>query len=216
MIVSEIPEGLEEHYTENDEGQFVLDVDGLPKPDTAERDTLQVALDDAKGKVAQFRKTNVTLMKQIKDQGGNVDDNYQVDIETTVNEALAPIKEKNLKLEETNKQLQVTLEEVVLSDRVKDIAIKHGVHESALLDITSRARKVFTVKDGKPIPKDSKNSRDEDGNVLSPESWLVQLTESAPHLFKSSNGSGAQRSATGVIQTERTATQKIADGLQKV
>ena len=214
--VDTVPEGFDEHYTEADDGTFVLNVEGIETPDTTEVDTLRTELETTKQKVSQFRKTNTDLMKQIKEKGGEVKDDFSVDIDSAINEALTPIKEKNLKLEQSNAQLQSTLEEVVLSDKVKDIAIKHGVFESALQDIVSRARNVFTVKDGKPVPKDNKASRDEEGNVLSPEKWIEGLAENAPHLFKPSNGSGAVRPVGGHIVAEKSANQKIEDKIKNL
>ena len=212
--VDSIPEGLEDHYKEVD-GSFVLDVEGI-EVDTTELDATKTELSNTKTKLGEFRTTNSNLMKQIKQSGGNVDDDYNVDIDAAINEALAPIKDSNLTLKDENAKLQATLEEVVLSDKVKDIAIKHGVFESALSDVVSRARNVFTVKDGKTIPKDKKNSRDADGNVLDTENWLKKLADDAPHLFKPSNGSGAHRPIGGQMQTPKSSTQKIADGLKNL
>ena len=212
--VESVPEGLEDHYVEQD-GSFVLDITGMVA-DTTELDNTKTELATQKTKVADFRKTNESLMKQIKNSGGNVDENYQVNIDDAINEALAPIRESNVSLKDENSKLHATLEEVVLSDKVKDIAMKHGVFESALSDVVSRAKNVFTVKEGKPVPKDKKNSRDADGNVLSTETWLQSLSDSAPHLFKPSNGSGAVRPINGHIQPDRSSAQKIADGLNKL
>jgi len=212
MKVEAVPAGLEDHYIEQD-GMYILDVSGI---DDSELVTTKDELTKIKTKLSEFRRTNENLMKQIKNSGGNVDDDFQVDIESAINEALKPIKDKNDHLMEENFKLQSTLEEVVLSDKVKDIAIKHGVFESALSDVVSRARNVFTVKDGKTVPKDKKNSRDADGNVIDPEKWITTLSESAPHLFKPSNGSGAVRPMNGQVQHERSAVNKIADGLKKL
>lgn len=214
--VEAIPEGLEDHYKEED-GAFVLDLDGYDvEADDSALVATQSELNITKTKLKKFRDTNTSLMKQINEGGGTVDDSFTVDIDTAIGEALKPIKDKNEKLIADNSKLQSTLEEVVLSDKVKDIAMTHGVHESALSDIVSRAKNVFTVKDGKTIPKDKKNSLDADGNTLNTETWLKGLSETAPHLFKTSNGSGAQRPMGGQVQGERSATQKIADGLNKL
>lgn len=210
--VETIPEGLEAHYTEQN-GKFILDVEGQ---DTSELDSTKSELATTKTKLSEFRQTNSNLMKQIKDSGGNVDDDFKIDIDAAINEALAPIKEKNTSLMDENAKLQTTLEEVVLSDKVKDIAITHGVHEGALSDVVSRAKNVFIVKDGKTIPKDKRGSRDADGNVLTPEKWIEGLSETAAHLFKSSQGSGAIRPMGGQIQSDRSSVNKIADGLKKL
>ncbi len=214
--VDSIPEGFEDHYIEKD-GKFVLDVKGI-KNDSSSEDVekYKSELEQMKEKLNEFRNTNIKLMKQIENSGAKVDEGFNVDIESAINEAIGPIKERNEELLKQNEMLQATLEEVVLSDRVKDIAIKHGVVESALFDVVSRAKQVFTVKDGKPVPKDRKNSRDADGNILDPEKWIERLSEEAPHLFKPSNGSGAVRPTSGFVHAPKTSVQKIADGLKKL
>ena len=219
LEVTEVPEGLEEYYKQ-DGDKFVLDVEGDANTSDADELASQIAtltneLNEAKGKVAQFRKTNTGLMKQIKNSGGQVDDDFNVDINTAIEEALKPIQEKNENLLKQNTELQGVLEEVVLSDRVKDIAIKYGVHESALPDVVSRARDVFTVKDGKPVPK-SKNSRDEDGKLIAPDTWISALAESAPHLFKPSSGTGAVKpNGKGNPTGQMSANDKILAGLKE-
>lgn len=219
LEVKEVPAGLEDYYKQDGE-KFVLDVEGVVSTSqyddlSANVATLTNELNETKGKVAQFRQTNTGLMKQIKDGGGKVDDNFNVDINTAIEEALKPIKDKNEVLMKQNMELQGVLEEVVLSDKVKDIAIRHGVHESALPDIVSRARDVFTVKDGKTIPK-SANSRDADGKLMAPDTWISALAESAPHLFKPSNGTGAVRpNGKGNPNGQMSANDKILAGLKE-
>ena len=219
LEVKEVPEGLETAYRA-DGDKFVLDVEGVVSESTVDDLTSQIAtltneLNDTKGKVAKFRETNTGLMKQIKNSGGQVDDNFNVDINAAIEEALKPIKDKNEVLMKQNTELQGVLEEVVLSDKVKDIAIRHGVVESALPDIVSRARDVFTVKDGKTIPK-SANSRDADGKLIEPDTWISALAESAPHLFKPSNGTGAVKpNGKGNPNGQMSANDKILAGLKE-
>lgn len=175
---------------------------------------METELADAKTKVGEFRTHNVALRQQIEKAGGQVDQTSHTDVDTAINEAITPIKERNDALSKENAELQKTLEEVVLSDKVKDIAIKNGVVDSALTDVVTRAKSVFTVKDGKTIPKDSKN-RDEEGNPTTPESWLTGLATDAPHLFAASTGSGARKPVGGKQVVERSSTQKIVDGLNQ-
>ncbi len=179
--------------------------------DNSELDRVRAELAASNAKVNEFRTTNISLTKQIADKGIKVDENFNIDIETAINEAVNPIKLNNDNLIRENASLKATLEEVVLSDKVKDTAILNGVHEQALSDVVSRAKNVFTVKDGKTIPKDLKSSRDAEGNILTPETWLKGLNESAPHLFKGSTGSGAQRS-NGTATQPMNALDKISAG----
>ena len=173
----------------------------------------------------EFRTNNIKLTKQVEQLGlkgltsGESTGANEEQVQALIEDAVSDMRIKLDGFETEKNALQSQLEEVVLSDRVKDIAIQHGVFESALPDIVSRARTVFTVKDGKPVPLDKK-SRDEDGNVLNPESWLKKLQDDATHLFKPSNGSGATRPngngrQSGMReQANRKSTDKIADGLK--
>ena len=175
---------------------------------------VETELATTKTKVGEFRSHNVALRQQIESAGGQVDQSSHTDVDTAINEAVKPIKDRNDALSKENATLQKTLEEVVLSDKVKDIAIKNGVVESALTDVVTRAKNVFTVKDGKTIPKDSKN-RDADGNPTTPENWMTGLATDAPHLFAISTGSGARKPVGGKQVVERSSMQKIQDGLNQ-
>lgn len=206
-VVDSVPEGLETHYQEK-EGKFHLVVEG--------EDDLVSELTTVKTKLEEFRANNIKLMKQNKELSEKAGTATETpDIDALVNQAVAEINNRNKLLADQNVALQSQLEEIVLSDRVKDAAIKHGVHESALVDVVTRAKGVFAVKDGKPIPKNKE--RDGDGEVMSPEKWIETLAASAPHLFKPSTGSNARRSnAPGGNSQELSSTEKIAAGLNKV
>jgi hypothetical protein len=205
--VDEVPEGLETYYKKTDDG-FVLDVDGVVDQST---------VDQYKNKVDEFRSNNIALKKQLEslsNKSTNVGTPNSVDVDALIEEKVSEMKKQLESLTSERKVLTSQLEEVVLSERVKDIAIRHGVYETALPDVVTRARNVFTVKDGKPVPVDSK-ARDENGEVYTPESWLNKLAADAPHLFKPSTGTGAQRSVNGVgnKQSTMSSTDKIAAGL---
>jgi len=209
--VEAVPEGLESHYTQTDSGTFQLNVEGLAD-NSAEIEALKKENEDYKGKVKEFRQHNVTLRQELE-KTTKTDDGGSPNIDKLIEDAVSEMKTKMTTTVEERNQLLSQLEEVVLSDKVKDIAIQHGVYETALSDIVTRSKNVFTVKDGKPIPKEN-IGRDANGELLTPNSWIVQLQESAPHLFKPSTGTGATRPVRGGTGKDtRTAAQRIADGL---
>ena len=211
--VTEVPEGLESHYKKDGNG-FVLDVNGAV--DTATYDAAINEAESQKKKVSEFRDTNITLRKQIEGKlntGEETPPNIDELVSEAIDSATKDMKARLDKLSTERETLSSQLEEVVLSDRVKDIALKYGVFETALPDIVARAKTVFCVEDGKPAPIDKK-VKDEEGNMYTPESWLKKLEVDAPHLFKQSSGSGARRPvATGRGPDTRSATDKIAAGL---
>lgn len=200
--VEAIPEGLEDHYEEK-EGKFVLKVDGLPQPQVDT--TLKTKLDE-------FRTTNIALKQQLEELQSKTKV-ADVSVDELVKQAVAPMSQKLQTIEQERLQLQAQLEEVVLSDKIKEEALKAGVYETALPDIVNRAKATFTVQDGKPLSKN--NAVDENGNALSPEAWIKALTKDAPHFFKQSQGTGARRPVGSPVTQERTSSQKIADGLFK-
>lgn len=215
--VEEVPEGLESYYKETAEG-FVLDVEGVAPQ--SELEAIKTEAEESKKKVKEFRQHNIALRKQVeassKIETKDGDSGEPPNIENLIEDAVSEMKNKLSETADERNILRSQLEEVVLSDKVKDIAVKHGVFESALPDIVTRAKAVFTVKDGKPVPM--KESRDENGELLSPESWMKKLEEDAPHLFKPSTGSGAHRPVSGMRSPkgeERSSAQKIADGISK-
>lgn len=206
--VDAIPAGLEEHYVAKD-GKFVLDVAGQPAP------VVDAEAVEAKEKVKEFRATNIALkqkLEALEAASGKVENTPN--IEDLVRNAVAANTQKLQQVEQERTALQAQLEEVVLSDKVKDAALKHGVHESALVDVVNRAKAAFTVKDGKPLPKD--NAVDADGQVLSPEAWIKSLAASAPHFFKQSTGAGARKPLGSAVQGDRTTQQKLAAGVSSL
>lgn len=205
--VDAVPEGMEQFYQAH-EGKFVLKVEGLPQVEDKSKE-----LADAKAKLDEFRTNNRELFSQLEKLKG-VDTSAQV--EELVKQAVAANTQKLQSIEQEKAQLAAQLEEVIISDKLKEAAIKYGVAETAVQDILNRGKAAFTVKDGKPLPRNG--AVDGDGNVLSPEAWVKALQTEAPHLFKQSTGTGAKRPVgNGFTQTpERTANQKLAAGLDSL
>jgi len=208
-----VPEGLDEHYEASEDGtSFTLKVEGLPeapKDRTAEVDTLTLKLSEETAKVDEFRANNIKLKTQIEK-----DSTSDSKIESLVQDALQPFRDKNIELEKTNKMLNSNLEEVVLSDKIKSLAIESGVYDSAIADVVVRAKTAFSVKEGKVVPSES-NARDSEGNLFTTESWMKNLTDTAQHLFKPSQGSSAFRSKDVRTQQKQSSVSRIAAGLKK-
>lgn len=206
--VTQVPEGLEAHYKQVD-GKFVLDVEGVvPQTQFAQ---VQTRATELESKVAEFRTNNISLKQQLEAAG-----KQQVDIDALLEPRVAEMKQNYTSqiesLNTTKAQLEQHLERVLLSDGVKDAAIKYGVLETALPDVIARARETFTIKDGVAAPKTK--AVDKEGKPLTVQGWITSLTESAPHLFAPSRGTGAQRPVSGVTQKpSMSPVDKIAAGL---
>jgi len=116
------------------------------------------------------------------------------------------------------KEVQASQLNVMLVDNVvRDAANKGGVTGAAVDDILLRAKTIFRLVDGKPVPHDDRGNvlYGNDGTTpLSVVGWVGSLKKTAPHLFPSSQGSGAPggRPGTGVPDN-MTSLQKISAGL---
>lgn len=211
---TEVPEELKSFYKQTEKG-FVLDVEGVV-PEEEYKQT--------KTKLDEFRNNNVLLMKQLKEAGKPVGDGKTFDesaIEKLLDERILEMKSSfektKTKLEEENTNLRSNLERVVLSDSVKEAAIKYGVHESALQDVINRAKESFVVdKEGKAVSR--VKAVDKDGNPLTIEKWISSLTETAPHLFAQSRGSGSKPTVrSGMVpEVQRNSIDRISAGLQRL
>jgi outer membrane murein-binding lipoprotein Lpp len=208
--VTAVPEGLETFYKPVD-GKFVLDVEGaVPQTQFAQ---VQTRVQELDSKVAEFRTNNISLKQQLEAAGKQT-----VDVEALLEPRIAEMKQNYTSqiesLNTTKTQLEQHLERVLLSDGVKDAAIKYGVLETALPDVISRARETFTIKDGVAVSKTK--AVDKEGKPLTIQNWIVGLTETAGHLFAPSRGTGAQRPVSGVSQKPTmSAIDKIASGLSQ-
>ena len=196
-------------YKQTESGSYVLDVEGvIPATKFQEVET---KYKDTETKLKEFRENNIALRKELEQKSGS-GVNIEALLETHVAEMKTNYSSQIQALAEQKTQLEQHLERVVLSDGVKEAAIKYGVLESALPDVLSRAKDTFTVKDGKPVPK--AKLIDKEGNPMGVTNWIQSLAETAPHLFAQSRGSGAQKTIkAGSVQRERSTDDKIAAGL---
>lgn len=208
--VTQPPVGLEAHYKEVN-GKFVLDVEGVVP--ATELTSVTNRTKELEAKVDEFRRNNITLKQQLEAAG-----NTNIDIDAVLEPRIAEMKQNYTsqinELNTSKTQLEQHLERVLLSDGVKEAAIKYGVLETALPDVISRARDIFAIKDGNAVSK--AGNVDKEGKPVTIQTWISGLTETASHLFTPSRGSGAQRPVTGAAQKQQLSPiDKIAAGLSQ-
>lgn len=200
-------------YKEQD-GKWILDMDDQVVPASK--------LTEVETKLGEFRNNNITLKQQLeaatktslKDKRPDEIDVNAI-LETHVSEMKQNYETKLSELTEESTKLKGHLEKVVLSDSVKTVATEYGVHPSALPDVLNRAKEMFVVVDGQAVPRDKK--LDKEGKQYTIQTWLTSLTESAPHLFSPSRGSGSQRPVKGAAPVgEVTGINRIAQGLRNL
>jgi len=203
--------------------KYVLDVEGVvPKERVDEfrnnNIQLQQALEKLKGVDPVKYAELIQLDNEVKEgkliKEGKLEEVVNLRVgqmkttyETTINETKSA-------LEIANSQLQL----LMIDNQAKNEALKLGVRPEALDDIVLRARALFKLEKGVPVPKDDK------GNVIygkdgtTPQSmadWTVGLKKTAPHLFQGSQGSGAGGgNGTGTLDySKMTPAQKITAGI---
>ncbi len=113
------------------------------------------------------------------------------------------------------------LEQLLIDNVVKTSAIKLGVIAEAVDDVVLRAKTMFRIENGQPVPKDAdgKVIYGKDGSSpMSVDEWLTGLKTSARHLFLGSAGSGAGggNRAGAPDMSKLTPAQKISLGLQQM
>lgn len=132
---------------------------------------------------------------------------------------------------ETNKQLEaIKAENVLLSkartaqrkvelvdNNIRASATKLGVSAAALDDVVARSQGVWQLENDNPVAKDTTGSDIWAKDTTTPitiDQWVQSLSETAPHLFGNSEGTGAKNpkhdpnAKTMTRQTFETVNQK--------
>ncbi|MBA4148634.1 MAG: hypothetical protein H0X66_11020 [Verrucomicrobia bacterium] len=206
----EIPAEQQPFYSERD-GAWVLDAEGVVE----------------KGKLDEFRSTNVALIKERDEmkqrfEGIDPDEVRNLMEEKRKLELVAQghkpeevdkiveNRVKGLKADWDKQLSSVTSERDALTARLTAIQIdqgvlttatKRGLRPTAIPDITSRARSIFKLVNGAPraFEADGETVRyGKDGvTPMTLEEWVDMQVSEAPHLFESNTGGGAAGNASG-------------------
>lgn len=129
-------------------------------------------------------------------------------------------------IENKDNEINSLREQIAGADqRLKDFRIKDVVGSAALKneffqktavdDLMVLARQTWDMDDnGALVPRDGTGNViiGNDGNAVTPESWVSSLTESKPHYFKTMTGSGA----SGGSQNVAGATYSRSEWQQKI
>lgn len=228
-FITETTEGLDPAiatmYEKTEDGKFRLNVEGaVPREKLDEfRNTnidLMKRIDSFKGVDVEKYHTLLNLEKKLTDkeliEAGKVDEVVQARIKTMQTEHSAIVEGLTGQLSTANRQL----ESLLVDSAVRVKALEAGVLPSAVDDVMLRAKTVFKIVEGVATPQqDGKTIYGKDGiNPMGVDEWIGQLVKTAPHLFGSTTGGGAQGPRGGgrpPAGTNLTPTQKIAAGLAK-
>ena len=187
----------------------------------AEKTYTEAEFLELKGKLNEFRDTNVGLLKAAEKFKGidlekygsaleaqkKLDDKKLLDagkVDELVANGVKAAQEQHAKayseLEHQNSTHKAQLEALLIDGAVKDSAIKAGVLPGAISDVVLRAKAIFKLEDGAPKAFDvAGNALVKAGSTdpLSMGDWMKGLEKSATHLFTPSNGSGSSHNSSG-------------------
>lgn len=212
-------------YKPQDDGTFRLDVDGVvPREKLDEFRNNNVALQNEKTTLSQqldkFKDIDPAKYQEFKSKAEAYKGDK--DIEDIVNQRLTEAKKNYTdQIENLSSKLnssESTLAKHLIGSSIREAAVKVGAVPTALKDIEGRANELFTVENGKVIPKlDGAIVYGKDGvTPMSASEWAVNLSKEAPHLFSQNQGGGANNSGARSGDKSRenmSIAEKIAAGL---
>lgn len=199
----EIPEGLKAHYTETD-GRFILQADGIvPKNRLDEfRDSninLKKQLETANGKLAQVDGLDIEQARKLIEQANKQKDRKLMEageVDKLLDRRTSALKSNyeeqinNLTAERDNLNLSLAKREI--DTAVLEAAQKNGVQKTATEDVLNRARRIFSMQQGRATAQDGNEPiYNTNGDPLTVSEWVTQLAQDAPHLFSQNTGGGA-------------------------
>lgn len=209
--IDALPEAVRGLYAEKD-GKFFLDIDGgfvSPQEVT-----------DLKSKVAEFRDTNVSLLKKVGDlepqlkkfegldpeeykrlkkdhedlvkkSGGKKDDDIEALITRAIDAATKPITEKLAAEEAARKAAEGEASRARFREIVTAEAKKKGVRDNSLRHVIRDAEEKFELISGAIKAKAGVKNAADPLKDYTPADWLEDLSKSDGNLFEDSNGGGA-------------------------
>jgi hypothetical protein len=223
--LEDAPEALRSFYVQQGD-KFVLDAEGAVPKD----------------KLDEFRTNNIDLQRQLEKYKDVDPAKYRelLEIDRKIREKelldagkvdeLVELRTSTMRETYETEKTKLTsdltvantrLEQLLIDNVVKTSAIKLGVIAEAVDDVVLRAKTMFRIENGQPVPKDAdgKVIYGKDGSSpMSVDEWLTGLKTSARHLFLGSAGSGAGggNRAGAPDMSKLTPAQKISLGLQQM
>lgn len=194
-----LSEALKEHYAESN-GKYVPQVEGM---------VLESQLNEVKSKLAEFRDTNITVLKDRdklkkqleafdgidteeykalkaeKESLGKLGVNNSTDlpkvIESFVAKAVNPLKQELETAKAEREQAKHELQAKAVDTKITEAAIKAGILPDVLSDVVERAHKIFKYVDGEVVARNGELPiYGKDGSKpLSIEEWIGKPAETS-------------------------------------
>lgn len=222
--LEEVAEGVRNLYRQEGE-KYVLDVEGAVARERLDEFRnnniqLQQQLDKLKDVDPVKYRELVDIQRKIQEKElidkGELDKVVELRTAAMRDELTSRATKAERELAQANSQLST----LMIDSTVKAEALKLGVAPTALEDVVLRARAIYVMENGKAVPKTAEGQvrYGKDGSTPMPiGEWLTTLKTDAPHLFATSQGSGAGggRGAGTVDMSKLTPAQKISMGLSQ-
>lgn len=219
--LTEVAEAVRGMYRQEGDA-YVLDVEGVVPRERLDEFrnnnvALQQQLDKFKGvdpaKHAELMELQRKLQEKELLEAGEVDKVVQLRVQTMKDGYESQIGTLTTTLTKSTEQLNMLLIENV----VRAEAVRQGAAPTAIDDLVFRARALYRIEEGVPVPKQGdKVVYGKDGqNPMPISEWVTGLKPTAPHLFAKSSGSGAGGGAGGggAQQGNLSPLEKIQAGL---
>ena len=200
-----VDDAIKALYAEQKEGDktvYVLKPDFLPEGmvDSSKLDEFRTNNINLQNELKKFEGVDLEEVKKLQAEAAKNRDKKLLDagkVDELVQARTAEMKDKYesqlKKSGDSNAALQARLEELELKNVAIAAATEQKALTSAIPDIVSRVRNVFSYEGGKLLPKKDGNVWYGDDGVtpLTIEQYVEKLSVEATHLFNSSSGSGA-------------------------
>jgi len=205
----DIPSELAGFYTEQD-GEFVLQVDGLvPKTTVDEFRSNNIKLTKELAKLQEnYGGVDLQEYQELKMERQKLADQELIEA-GKLDELLSQRTERlrtdyESRFEKMQREAQEALDKasgyenqfntMIVENQLKDAALKNGVRPEAIADVLARGQSVWKRTETNSIAAfdgDTPSYGKKGTNPLTVDEWFEGLQEQAPHLFKTSTGSGA-------------------------
>lgn len=205
---AEIPASLKDHYKQNGDGKWELQVEGaVPKGKVDEFRNKNIALQqEIDGMKAKFKDIDPEKWNEYKAAADDLATGKAIKkdgFEEAVNKRVEAMKtdlETKLKAEQDARtKAEADLTNLRLDHALRDVGSKRGIRKEAVNDLLLRGRQSLKFEDGKLIAYDEAGQKryGATGDPMTADEWADDLLKNAPHLFEPNKGGGAPGSGNG-------------------
>ena len=232
-----LPDFLAEGYKQQSDGSYVLDsIPGMVEKSKVDefRDNnrlLQTQVEELQKHMDTFKDVDLEEFKSLQEQKRQLAEKELIEageIDKIVEARLKPILESKdseyTKLKDSYESANNQLSVLMIDDATSSLATELGVEPTALMDVKSRARQQFKIKNGKVIATDADGHPVYGPDGITPlsldKTWMEGLKKNAQHLFRPAQGTGAQgdngtRSPGQQDMSKLSSVQKISSALNQ-